>query len=126
MNKKASGNQKKNNLYTKIEPTNICCSSNERKKVVGHFPKGKTGRIWKTIYFLLNANYNKICNVEVADVRAVNLANGKSVKIPCTLLFAGQSVYIDILSKEICKHVYYIWYYFKRNLSLLPPLNPFK
>ena len=108
MNKKASGNQKKNNLYTKIKPTNICGSSNERKKVVGHFPKGKTGRIWKTIYFLLNANYNKICNVEVADVRAVNLANGKSIKIPCTLLFAGQSVYIDILSKEICKHILYL------------------
>lgn len=45
MNKKESGNQKKNNLYTKIEPTNkidkFAVVVMKEKKLLATFQKGK-------------------------------------------------------------------------------------
>ena len=56
-------------------------------------------------HLTMNANDNEICDVEVTDSTAVNLVDGKGMRVPCTLLLTGQSKFIDLLSKELCKHV---------------------
>ena len=76
-------------LHTKNEPTNkidkFAVAVMKEKKVVGHLPKGRTGRFSKTIYYFLNANENNSCNVEVTDGKAVNLGDGKGMRVPCTV-----------------------------------------
>lgn len=86
---KKSGNQKRKTSYT------------QRKRQLIR----ENGKISKSLNCFLNANDNNICDVEVTDSRAVNLVDGKGMRVPCTLLLTGQSKFIDLLSKELCKHV---------------------
>ena len=37
--------------------------------------------------------------------KAVNLGDGMGMRVPCLLIFCGQSDYIDILSKELFKNM---------------------
>ena len=101
----------KNNeiLKVEMEPTNkmdkFAAAVIKDKKTIGHLPKGKTGRLSKTIYYFLKVENNNDCQVEILDCKAVNLGDGMGMRIPCTLLFSGQSDFIDILSNELCKHI---------------------
>ena len=37
--------------------------------------------------------------------KAVNLGDGMGMRVPCILVFRGQSEFIDILSNELSKHM---------------------
>ena len=62
---------------------------------VGHLPKGKTGRVCKK---------NTSCKVVITSQKTVNLGDGLGMRIPCKLIFRGQSQFVDILEQEFCKH----------------------
>ena len=95
-------------LEVKMEPTNkmdkFAVAVIKNKKIIGHLPLGKTGRFSKTIFYFLKCEYND-CKVKIVDGKAVNLCDGMGMRVPCLLLFRGQSDYIDILSKELSKNM---------------------
>ena len=37
--------------------------------------------------------------------QVINQGDDKGMKIPCTLMFTGQSEFVDILSQELKKHM---------------------
>ena len=53
--------------------------------------------------FLRAKEYHE-CTVRVTG-KAVNEGDNKGMKVPCKLMFKGQSLNIDILKKELKKHV---------------------
>ena len=67
--------------------------------VVGHSPKGKTGRLAKTISFFLRGNNEISCKVKVTGKR-VSISNWEGLQIPCRLHFTGDEKYIS-KSKDI-------------------------
>ena len=76
----------------------------KNKEIIGHLPLGKTGRFSKTIFYLLRCEHND-CKVKIVDGKAVNLGDGMGMRVPCILVFRGQSEFIDILSNELSKHM---------------------
>ena len=72
--------------------------------VVGHLMKGKSGRFAKTIFYFLRASGYYGCRVRVTG-KAANQGDGKGMTIPCILIFKGQSVFVDIFSQELKKHM---------------------
>ena len=99
-------------LEVNVEPTNkmgkFTVAVIKNKKIIGHLPLGKTGRnagrFSRTIFYFLKCEYN-VCKVKIVDGKAVNLGDGMGMRVPCLLLFLGQSDYIDILSKELFKNM---------------------
>ena len=93
-------------LEVKMEPTNkkFALAVIKKKKNIGHLPLGKTGRFSKTIFYLLKCEYND-CKVKLVDGKAINLGDGMGMRVPCLLLFRGQSDYIDILFEELSKNM---------------------
>ena len=90
-------------LLTRMEPTN----KKDKFAVdsfVGHLMKGKGGRFAKTIFYFLRASEYHGCRVHVTG-QAINQGDDKGMKIPCTLMFKGQSEFVDILSQELKKHM---------------------
>ena len=77
-----------------MEPTNkmdkFIVSVIKNKKKIGHLPLGKTGELSKTIFYFLKCEYND-CKVKLVDGKAVNLGNEIGMRVPCLLLFCGQS-----------------------------------
>ena len=57
---------------------------------VGHLPKGKTDRFCKTVFYFLKIE-NTSCKVVITSPKAVNLGDGLGMRIPCKLIFRGQS-----------------------------------
>ena len=57
---------------------------------IGHFMKQKCERFVKTIFYFLWASEYHQFRVHVTD-KAVNQGNDKDMKIPCILIFKGQS-----------------------------------
>ena len=47
-------------------------------RIVGHLPKGTSGKYAKTVFFFLRADALNICSVEVT-AKAVNLGDGKGM-----------------------------------------------
>ena len=70
---------------------------------VGHLPKGKTGRLCKTVFYFLKIE-NTSCKVVITSQKTVNLGDGLRMRNPCKLIFRGQSQFVDILEQELCKH----------------------
>ena len=95
-------------LEVKMEPTSkidkFAVGVIKIKKFIGHLPLGKTGRFSKTIFDFLKCEYNDY-KVKIIDGKAVNLGDRMGMRVPCLLLFRGQSDYIDILSKEFSKNM---------------------
>ena len=96
-------------LLARMEPTNkkdkfAVSVHGEKNTIVGHLMKGKSGRFAKTIFYFLQASEYHECTVRVTR-KAVNEGDDKGMKVPCVLMFKGQSLYIDILNKELKKHV---------------------
>ena len=93
-----------------MEPTNkkdkfavaVIGHKNSVVVVVVVLVKGKSGRFAKTIFYFLEAsNFHgyKVCVTE----KTVNQGNDKGMKIPCILIFKGQSEFVDTLSQELKK-----------------------
>ena len=76
----------------------------DKDSVVGHLMKGKGGRFAKTILYFLQASEYHGCRVHITG-QAINQGDDKGMKIPCTLMFKGQSEFVDILSQELKKHM---------------------
>ena len=70
--------------------------------VIGHLPKGKSGKYAKTIFYFLKTDPLKICHVKITR-KAVNLGDNKGMRIPCLLKFTGNCKMINILQELICK-----------------------
>ena len=89
-------------LITRMEPTNkkhkfTVAVIGDKDSVVGHLMKGKGGRFAKTIFYFLRASEYHGCRAHVTS-QAINQRDDKGMKIPCTLMFKGQSEFVDILS----------------------------
>ena len=75
-----------------------------KDSVVGHSMKGKGGRFAKTIFYFLRASEYHGCRVRVTG-QAINPGDNEGMKIPRSLMFKGQSEFVDILSQELKKHM---------------------
>ena len=89
-------------LITRMERTNkkhkfTVAVIGDKDSVVGHLMKDKGGRFAKTIFYFLRASEYHGCRVHVTS-QAINQRDDKGMKIPCTLMFKGQSEFVDILS----------------------------
>ena len=73
-------------LTTIMEPTNIqdkfAVAFKKKKKLVGHLPKGKTGR---------------------KSGKAINQGGGMGMKVPCKLLFSAEEKFLRIFRFQLCK-----------------------
>ena len=54
--------------------------------VIGHLPKGKSGKYVKTIFYFLKNDPLNICQVKITG-KAVNLGDNKGMRISCLLQF---------------------------------------
>lgn len=96
-------------LLTRMEPTNkedkfAVAVIGPEGRIVGHLMKGKSGRFAKTIFYLLRASEYHECKVRITG-KAINEGDKKGMKVPCILMFKGQTQFIDILSNELEKHM---------------------
>ena len=73
-------------LEVKMEPTNkmdkFIVAVIKNKKKIGLLPLGR--------FYFLKCEYND-CKVKLVDGKAVNLGNEIGMRVPCLLLFCGQS-----------------------------------
>ena len=53
---------------------------------------------------ILKADINNRCAVNVT-AKAINAGDGMRMKVPCLLNFVGTSEFIEILSRELVKHI---------------------
>ena len=96
-------------LLTRMEPTNkkakfAVAVISVKDSVVGHLMEGKGGRFTKTIFYFLRASKYHGCRVRVTG-QGINQGDNKGMKIPYTIIFKGQSEFVDILSQELKKHM---------------------
>ena len=84
-------------LNTRMEPQNEV-----EKSVIGHLPKGTSGKYVKTIFYFLRNDSVNVCKVKVTG-KAVNLGDDKDMRIPCVLQFTGNSQMVLFLKEIICK-----------------------
>ena len=98
--------KEKDILNTEIEPSAVmdkfAVVIKNNTTTVGHLPKGKTGRFSKTVFYFLKIE-NTSCKVAITSQKTVNLGDGLRMRIPCKLIFRGQSQFVDILEQELCK-----------------------
>lgn len=98
----------KEELTAMMEPKNIedkfAVVVKRNESVVGHLPKGKTGRFAKTIFYFLRANERNKCSLIVTG-KAVNQGDGKGMKVPCKLFFSGEGSFINILKDQLLKNL---------------------
>lgn len=91
-------------LEAKMEPNNIddkfAVALYKAEQLVGHLPKGKTGKNAKTIFFFLRASKDNSCAATITG-KTVNEGDGKGMKVPCRLSFTGESKFIDVLKKSL-------------------------
>ena len=96
-------------LLTRMEPTNkkdkfTVAVIGDQGTIIGHLLTGRDGRFAKTSFYFLRASKYHCCRVQV-EGKAIIQGDDKGVKVPCTLLFTGQSEFVDILSHEL-KNMY--------------------
>ena len=70
--------------------------------VIGHLPKGASGKYAKTIFYFLKTDPLIIYHVKITE-KAVNLRDNKGIRIPCLLQFTGNCKILNILQELICK-----------------------
>ena len=82
------GRQKRKILKTEIEPSNVmdkfAVVIKNNTATVGHLPKGKTGRFYKTVFYFLEIE-NTSCKVVTTSQKTVNLGDGLGMRIPCKI-----------------------------------------
>ena len=94
-------------LNTCMEPQNevdkyAVAVLDKEKSVIGHLPKGKSGKYAKTIFYFLRNDSVNVCKVKVIG-KAVNLGDDKGMRIPCVLQLTGNSQMVSLLKEIICK-----------------------
>ena len=89
-------------LEARMEPANeidkYAVAVYKDEEIVGHLPKGRTGKFAKMIFYFLKSETLCSCRVKVTGKR-INLGDNKGMRIPCLLQFSGPNVNIDILEK---------------------------
>ena len=66
--------------------------------------KGKTGIFAKTSFYFLQVSPYHRCYNRVTS-KTINQGDGKGIKVPRILAFTGRSQFVEILIKELKKHV---------------------
>ena len=95
-------NPKVGDVYnTRMEPENkedkyAVAVFDKEGRVVGHIPKGKSGKYAKTVFFYLRSNALNLCSVKVTG-RAVTFGDFKGMRVPCRLAFGGNGCMINLL-----------------------------
>ena len=74
----------------------------KKNNVIGHLPKGTSGKYAKTIFYFLRNDSVNVCKVKVTG-KAVNLGDDKGMRIPCVLQLTGNSQMVSFLKEVICK-----------------------
>ena len=91
---------------TIMKPTNIqdkfAVAVKKKKKLVGHLPKGKTGRSPKLFSTFLKSCDDNCCYVKVTG-KAINQGDGMGMKVPCKLLFSAEEKFLRIFRFQLCK-----------------------
>ena len=85
----------------KVDKCEVAVVDNENN-VIGHLPKGKSGKYVKTIFYFLKTDPLNICDVKITE-KAVNLGDNKRMRIPGLLQYTGNCKMMDILQELICK-----------------------
>ena len=94
-------------LETCMEPQNkvdkyaVAVVDNE-SNVIGHLPKGKSGKYAKTVFYFLKTDPLNICHVKITG-KAVNLGDNKGTRNPCLLQVTGDCMMMNILQELIYK-----------------------
>ena len=87
-----------------MEPDNIedkfAVAIMKKECLVGHLPKGKTGRFAKTVFYFLRSCYSNSCFLKVTG-KAINQGDGKGMKVPCKLIFSAEEKFINILKLQL-------------------------
>ena len=68
----------------------------KENNVVGHLPKGKSGKYAKTIFYFLRSDPLNSSFVKVTG-KAMNMGDDKGMQIPCLLEFSGNGESIQLL-----------------------------
>ena len=74
----------------------------KEKSVIGHLPKGTSGKYAKTIFYFLRNDSVNVCKVKVTG-KAVNLGDDKGMRISCVLQLTGNSQMVSLLKEIICE-----------------------
>ena len=94
-------------LKTRMEPMNevdkyaVAVLDDKENNVVGHLPKGQSGKYAKTIFYFLRSDPLNSCFVKVTG-KAINMGDDKGMRIPCLLEFSGNGESIQLLKKLLC------------------------
>ena len=77
----------------------VCAMLGE--EIVGHLKKGRTRRFAKTVFYFLRADEKGSCTA-IVNGKAVNLGDGETMQVPCTLHFNGTATkFIDVLRQQL-------------------------
>ena len=91
-------------VYGEIEPhspVDKCAVAVKKDEtVVGYVPLGENGKFAKTIFCILGADPYRKYNITVTG-KAVNLADGDRMQVPCILHLSGQKFVVEILKQQM-------------------------
>ena len=73
-----------------------------KKKVICHFPLGKSGKFANTIFYFLKAAKENRCQIIVKG-KAVNQNDWFGMKVPSRLIFTAEEKFIDIFKERLLK-----------------------
>ena len=79
----------------------VAVLDDKENNVVGHLPKGQSGKYAKTIFYFLSSDPLNSCFVKVTG-KAINMGDDKGMRIPCLLEFSGNGESIQLLKKLLC------------------------
>ena len=88
-----------------MEPTNkldkyaVAAKGNDGD-VIGHLPRGKSGKFAKTVFYFLKSDKNHHCKITVTG-KATDAGDGLEMKVPCQLFFLAEEKFIIILQNEL-------------------------
>ena len=71
----------------KVDKYAVAVADNENN-LIGHLPKGKSGKYAKTMFYFLKTDPLNICLAKITE-KAVNLGDNRGMRIPCLLQFTG-------------------------------------
>ena len=71
----------------KVDKYAVAVADNENN-LIGHLPKGKSGKYAKTMFYFLKTDPLNICLAKITE-KAVNLGDNRGMRISCLLQFTG-------------------------------------
>ena len=91
---------RRNTKHNEVDEYAVAVRDKE-KSVIGHLPKGTSGKYAKTIFYFLRNDSVNVCKVKVTG--KVNLGDDKGMRIPSVLQLTGNSQIVSLLKEIICK-----------------------